>query len=260
MLIMKYSINWLGTYYLFKKEVKRFLAVYLQTVLAPVVNAGLFLVIFYPFGTSIHFGLSNVDYSLFLLPGLLMMSVIQNTFANCSSSILQAKLYGNITFMLVAPLSPIEITFAYISAAVLRGFLVGIAVLIVGFFFIEVTVTYPLFAIIFIFLCGVIMGGIGLIAGIWAKSYDHVAGFQNFIILPLTFLSGVFYSTHNLPPLWHEVSLFNPIFYMINGLRHSLLGQSDIDLNISLSVVFCFSIITSYLAWLTLKTGYRLRS
>ena len=253
-------MNIYGTWVLFRKEVMRFLSVSMQTIFAPVINAILFLIVFYPFGEQMMgFGFSNIDYGLFLIPGLLMMSVLQNAFANSSSSMIQAKNYGNIVFMLVAPLSAFEVMFAFIAGAVMRGLLVAVAVYVVGSFFYTINVLSPWMTLGFIILCSVVMGALGLVAGIWAERYDHLAGFQHFVILPLTFLSGVFYSTKNLPDLWFQISLWNPFFYMIDALRYSILGQSDIAVYISFWIILCFAVGVSLLSWLMLKSGYRLR-
>lgn len=253
-------MNVYGTWMLFYKETLRFLSVFMQTVLAPVINAVLFLVVFYPFGQEMtHFSFKNVDYGLFLIPGLLMMSVLQNAFANSASSMIQAKHHGNVLFMLVAPLSSFEIMLAFVSGAVIRGFLVGLAVYVMGSFFYEIPIAHPLLTLLFILICSIVMGALGLIAGIWAEKFDHLSGFQNFVILPLTFLSGVFYSTKNLPEFWHQVSLFNPFFYMIDGLRYSILGQSDFPVSISLWIILFSATIISSISWLMLKSGYRLR-
>jgi ABC-2 type transport system permease protein len=253
-------MNFYGTLMLFYKEVMRFLSVFMQTILAPVINAVLFLIVFYPFGEQMTgFGFSNVDYGLFLIPGLLMMSVLQNAFANSSSSMIQAKNYGNVIFMLVAPLSSFEIMLAFVAGAIVRGILVALAVYLVGGLFYEINIVHPLATFALVFLSSLVMGAMGLIAGIWADRYDHLAGFQNFVILPLTFLSGVFYSTQNLPEIWYQISLWNPFFYMIDALRFSILGQSDIDIFISIWAIICFAISTCLCAWWMLHTGYRLR-
>lgn len=253
-------MNFYGTWMLFYKEIMRFLSVFMQTIFAPVINAILFLIVFYPFGQQmVGFSFSGIDYGLFLLPGLVMMSVLQNAFANSSSSMIQAKHHGNVMFMLIAPLSSFEIMLAFISGAVVRGFLVALAVYVVGSALYDISIVYPLHTIFYIITCSVVMGALGLIAGIWAEKYDHLSGFQNFVILPFTFLSGVFYSTQNLPEPWYQISLFNPFFYMIDALRYSILGQSDIDIMFSTWMIIVAAIGVSFISWLMLESGYRLR-
>ena len=254
-------MNLLGTYTLFLKEIQRFLKVYLQTVLAPVVNAVLFLVIFFPFGGSMNaFTGGDVNYSLFLLPGLIMMSVLQNAFANSSSSIIQAKNYGSIVFLLVAPLSGFETTIAYVAASAVRGLMVALVVLLTGLMFTEVSIAHPFMALFFILISGVVMGCMGLVIGILAKNFDHLSGFQHFVVLPLTFLSGVFYSTQRLPEFWYKVSHINPLFYMIDGLRYCFIGKSDIAIHVSIAVVSLFAISLFGLTWFVMKNGFGVRA
>jgi ABC-2 type transport system permease protein len=244
---------------LFYKELLRFWKVSFQTVLAPVITALLYLTIF---GHALRGHVQvypGVEYTSFLIPGLVMMSVLQNAFANSSSSLIQSKITGNLVFVLLPPLSHYEMFAAYVLAAVARGLAVGLGVFIVTIWFIPVSFTAPLFIILFAIFGAAILGTLGLIAGIWAEKFDQLAAFQNFLIMPLTFLSGVFYSTHTLPPVWREVSRLNPFFYMIDGFRYGFFGMSDINPLVSLAIVAGFFVVLAAIAMRMLATGYKLR-
>jgi ABC-2 type transport system permease protein len=244
---------------LFYKELLRFWKVSFQTVLAPVITALLYLTIF---GHALRGHVQvypGVEYTSFLIPGLVMMSVLQNAFANSSSSLIQSKITGNLVFVLLPPLSHYEMFAAYVLAAVARGLAVGFGVFIVTIWFIPVSFTAPLYIILFAIFGAAILGTLGLIAGIWAEKFDQLAAFQNFLIMPLTFLSGVFYSTHTLPPVWREVSRLNPFFYMIDGFRYGFFGMSDINPLVSLAIVAGFFVVLAAIAMRMLATGYKLR-
>ncbi|OLL29555.1 metal-dependent hydrolase [Burkholderia sp. SRS-W-2-2016] len=244
---------------LFYKELLRFWKVSFQTVLAPVITALLYLTIF---GHALRGHVQvypGVEYTSFLIPGLVMMSVLQNAFANSSSSLIQSKITGNLVFVLLPPLSHYEMFAAYVLAACARGLCVGFGVFIVTIWFVPVSFTAPLFIILFAIFGAAILGTLGLIAGIWAEKFDQLAAFQNFLIMPLTFLSGVFYSTHTLPPVWREVSRLNPFFYMIDGFRYGFFGVSDIDPLVSLAIVAGFFVVLAVVAMRMLATGYKLR-
>jgi ABC-2 type transport system permease protein len=244
---------------LFYKEILRFWKVSFQTVLAPVITALLYLTIF---GHALRDHVQvypGVGYTSFLIPGLVMMSVLQNAFANSSSSLIQSKITGNLVFVLLPPLSHWEMYGAYVLASVVRGLAVGFGVFIVTIWFIPVSFTAPLFIVGFAVLGSAILGTLGLIAGIWAEKFDQLAAFQNFLIMPLTFLSGVFYSTHTLPGLWREVSRLNPFFYMIDGFRYGFFGMSDINPLVSLAIVGGFFVVLAVLAMRMLASGYKLR-
>jgi ABC-2 type transport system permease protein len=239
---------------LFYKEILRFWKVAFQTVLAPVITALLYLTIF---GHALRGHVQvypGVEYTSFLIPGLVMMSVLQNAFANSSSSLIQSKITGNLVFVLLPPLSHYEMYCAYVLASVVRGLAVGFGVFIVTIWF-----SAPLIIIAFAVLGAGILGTLGLIAGISAEKFDQLAAFQNFLIMPLTFLSGVFYSTHTLPPVWREVSRLNPFFYMIDGFRYGFFGVSDIDPLVSLAIVAGFFVVLAVVAMRMLASGYKLR-
>ena len=244
---------------LFYKEILRFWKVAFQTVLAPVITALLYLTIF---GHALRGHVQvypGVEYTSFLIPGLVMMSVLQNSFANSSSSLIQSKITGNLVFVLLPPLSHYEMYFAYVLASVVRGLAVGFGVFIVTIWFVPVSFSAPLMIVAFAVLGAGILGTLGLIAGIWAEKFDQLAAFQNFLIMPLTFLSGVFYSTHTLPPVWREVSRLNPFFYMIDGFRYGFFGVSDIDPLVSLGIVAGFFVVLAVVAMRMLASGFKLR-
>ncbi len=242
------------------KETLRFWKVSFQTVAAPVLNALLFLLIFSHVLDRHVTVYGEVAYTSFLVPGLVMMSVLQNAFANSSSSLIQSKITGNIIFVLLPPLSYREFYAAYVIASTLRGLMVGAGVLVVSAVFVDVPMANPLWVLSFAVLGGVILGSFGVIAGIWADKFDQLAAFQNFLIMPLTMLSGVFYSIHSLPQFWQDVSHFNPFFFMIDGFRYGFFGQSDTSPWLSLGVVFLCFVVLAVLTLAMLARGYKLRS
>jgi len=249
----------IGFQTLLYKEVLRFWKVALQTVLAPVMTALLYLLIFgHAFQSRVEV-YPGVAYTSFLIPGLVMMSVLQNAFSNSSSSLIQSKITGNLVFMLLPPLSHWEIFSAYTLASILRGLMVGFGVFIVTIWFVPMSFAAPFYIVAFAILGSAILGILGLIAGIWAEKFDQLAAFQSFLIMPLTFLSGVFYSTHSLPPLWREISRLNPFFYMIDGFRYGFFGASDIDPLKSLAIVTGFAVVLTALVIRLLAKGYKLR-
>ncbi len=244
---------------LLRKEIKRFYKVAFQTVAAPVLTAVLYLMIFGHVLEGRLVVYDKLSYTAFLIPGLVMMSILQNAFANTSSSLIQSKITGNLVFILLAPLTHLEFYSAYVLAAVFRGIVVGLGVLIITLFFDVPSMQYPLWILLFAFLGAAILGGLGLIAGIWADKFDQLAAFQNFLIMPATMLSGVFYSIHSLPTIWQVISHFNPFFYMIDGFRYGFFGVSDVSPWMSLAVVLGFFMIVSGLALRLLQSGYKLR-
>ncbi len=244
---------------LFYKEILRFWKVGFQTVAAPILTSLLYLLIFAHALEGRVKIYDNVGYSAFLVPGLVMMSVLQNSFANSSSSLIQSKVTGNIVFILLPPISYLEFFGAYVLASVVRGIVVGLGVLVVTVWFVDLTVVAPVWILAFALLGSAILGAMGLVAGLWADRFDQLAAFQNFVIMPLTFLSGVFYSIHSLPPFWQAVSHLNPFFYMIDGFRYGFFGVSDISPAVSLGVVGVSLAVLSALTLVLLRTGYKLR-
>jgi len=244
---------------LFYKELLRFWKVAVQTVVAPVVMALLYLLIFSHALESRIEVYPGVSYTSFLVPGLVMMSMLQNAFSNSSSSLIQSKMQGNIVFVLLPPLSYLEFFLAYLGAAILRGLIVGLGVWAVTLWYAPFQLPHPGWLLAFALLACAIMGAIGIMAGIWAEKYDQLAAFQNFLIMPLTFLSGVFYSIHTLPPFWQAVSRANPVLYLIDGFRYAFVGQSDTDPWLGLLVAGACFVAISALTLMLLKSGYKLR-
>ncbi|MBS0497545.1 MAG: ABC transporter permease [Gammaproteobacteria bacterium] len=248
-----------GFFTLLYKELLRFWKVGFQTIIAPMVSTLLYLLIFFHVLEAHVEVYPGVAYTTFLIPGLVMMAIIQNAFANASSSMIQSKISGNIVFILLSPLSYHAIFFAYIIASIVRGLLVGLGVYLVTLVFFDIPLMLPVWSILFVVLGSAILGALGLIAGIWADKFDQLAAFQNFIILPLTFLSGVFYTIHSLPVGWQFFSHLNPFFYMIDGFRYGFFGVSDISPYLSLSIVAICLVVISMLTIRMLKNGYKLR-
>ncbi len=244
---------------LFYKEVLRFWKVATQTLTAPIVTAMLYLLIFGQVLEGRVEVYPGVSYTAFLVPGLVMMSVLQNAFANSSSSLIQSKITGNLVFVLLAPLSHWEMFSAYVLAGMLRGLAVGFGVFVITAWFAHLSFVAPLWILVFALLGSAILATMGLIAGIWAEKFDQLAAFQNFLIMPATFLAGVFYSIHSLPPFWLAVSHANPFFYMIDGFRYGFFGQSDIAPGISFAIVASFFVVLAGIAVSLLKRGYKLR-
>jgi ABC-2 type transport system permease protein len=241
------------------KELLRFWKVATQTLTAPIVTTMLYLLIFGHVLEAHVQVFPGVSYTAFLVPGLVMMSVLQNAFANSSSSLIQSKITGNLVFILLTPLSHWEMFSAYVLAAMIRGFMVGLGVLTITLWFAKLSFVAPLWIIVFALLGAAILGTMGLIAGIWAEKFDQLAAFQNFLIVPATFLAGVFYSVHSLPPFWLAISHANPFFYMIDGFRYGFFGHSDVAPLTSLAIVLVFFIVLSSIAVTLLKRGYKLR-
>jgi ABC-2 type transport system permease protein len=250
----------IGTWTLFKKEMLRFWKVVFQTVASPVITGILYLMIFsHVLGDRLEV-YEGVPYTSFLIPGLIMMSLLQNSFANSSSSLIQSKVMGNIVFLLLTPLSYLQFFIAFLLAAILRGIFVGLAIYLLAIIYIDLPILHPFLVLTFSFLGGGLLGAFGIIAGIWADRFDQMAAFGNFVIMPLSFLSGVFYSIHSLPEVWQILSRFNPFFYMIDGFRFGFFGQSDVSPWFSLTILGISFILLSVLAIQMLKSGFKLRN
>ena len=251
--------GWLTLLY---KELLRFWKVAFQTILAPVITTLLYLLIFsHVLESRVSVFNGDVRYTAFLVPGLVMMSVLQNAFANSSSSMIQSKITGNLIFILLPPLSPADFFLAYVLGAMVRGLVVGLGVFVVTLFFVPslLTMPHPFWALAFALLGSAILGTLGLIGGLWAEKFDQLAAFQNFLITPLTFLSGVFYSIHSLPPFWQALSHANPFFYMIDGFRYGFFGLSDVPPALSLAIVAACALLLSLTTLVLLKRGWKLR-
>ena len=254
------AIGWLT---LLRKELLRFWKVAFQTIAAPVLTALLYLLIFsHVLASHVAVYEGQVSYTAFLVPGLVMMAVLQNAFANSSSSLIQSKITGNLIFVLLPPLSPVEFFAAYVIAAIVRGLAVGLGVFVVTLGFVPslLSVPHPFWALAFAILGSAILGILGLIAGITADKFEQIAAFQNFLIMPLTFLSGVFYSIHSLPPFWQAVSHLNPFFYMIDGFRFGFFGITDTAPWLSLTIVSVFAAGLTALGIGLLARGWKIRA
>jgi len=257
---MSFQASFEGAGTLFYKEVLRFWKVSFQTVAAPVLTAVLYLLIFGHVLEAHVQVFPGVGYTSFLIPGLVMMSVLQNAFANSSSSLIQSKITGNLVFLLVSPLSHWAWYAAYVGASMVRGLAVGCGVFAVTAWFAPLHLAEPWWIVVFAALGAAMLGSLGLIAGLWAEKFDQMAAFQNFIIVPMTFLSGVFYSVKSLPGVWQGLSHLNPFFYMIDGFRRGFFGASDVSPWLSLGIVGGSFAIVAALCLRLLQTGYKLRS
>ncbi len=252
-------MNWYGLYTLFGKEVWRFMKVASQTILTPIITVLLYLLVFVSVLEEHVTVYENISYTAFLISGLIMMSIIQNAFANTSSSFFQSKMMGSLIFLLLPPLSTFEFYLAFIGAAVVRGLVVGLGVWIATLWFIVLPIYNLWILLCFAILGSAILGTLGLIASIWADKWDQISGFQNFIILPLTFLSGVFYRIDTLPEFWQKISYYNPFFYMIDGFRYGFFGISEMNVAISLAIVcLFFTAVSAFCLWI-LHIGYKIR-
>ena len=241
------------------KEVLRFWKVSFQTVAAPVLTAVLYLLIFGHVLQNNVKVYDRIEYTAFLIPGLVMMSVLQNAFANSSSSLIQSKITGNLVFVLLAPLSHWGWFFAYVGSSVARGLVVGLGVFAVTSLFARPDFVAPLWILVFAIMGASMLGALGVIAGLWAEKFDQMAAFQNFVIMPMTFLSGVFYSIRSLPAFWQDVSHLNPFFYMIDGFRYGFFGVSDVSPWLSLAIVGTALLVVGAIAVHLLRIGYKIR-
>jgi len=253
-------VNWLGLVTLCQREVQRFLTVWTQTLLAPLVTAGLFLLIF-----SIAIGprrgdVMGVPFTHFIAPGILMMTVIQNAFANTSSSIMVSKVQGNIVDTLMPPLSPIELVIGFFAGGVARGLVVAAVISASLWLVLGIGLAHPLIALVYVVLGAAFLSGLGIVAGIVANKFDQMAAITNFIVTPLAFLSGTFYSVEALPPVLREITHFNPMFYLIDGARYGVLGVSDSSIGLGLLVSLASVAIVAWVAWVMFRKGTRLKS
>tara|TARA_Y100001970_G_scaffold56422_1_gene71482 strand:+ start:2922 stop:3692 length:771 start_codon:yes stop_codon:yes gene_type:complete len=254
------TYNYLCVFTLFKKEVFRFLKVGIQTILGPAISSLLFLAIFsLALGRSVN-QINNVNFTEFIAPGLIMMTILQNSFANAASSIGQSKFQGNIVDILMAPLSDFELALGYIFGSVARGIICGLITFLGIIIFVPLSI-YSIKALVFYSLMGsFMMGSMGVIVGIWADKWDQQQGITNFIVLPLTFLSGTFYSISKLPEIWQNFALFNPFFYNIDGFRYAIIGQSDSEILFGGTILIFLNICLFFLCYLMFKKGYKLKS
>lgn len=254
------GFNWIGFYTLYSKEVRRFLNVFAQTVLAPAITTLLFYIIFTISVDRSYLSTESFTFSQFLAPGLVCMSIMQNAFANTSSSILISKVQGNIVDVLMPPLSEYELTFSYSLGGVTRGLLVGLSVSIVIYLIVPIQITNLFIIIYFALFSSLLLSLLGILCGIWAKKFDHMASVTNFIILPLTFLSGTFYSIERLPEEWRFFAYLNPFFYIIDGFRYGFVGVSDSNISLGIFILAIANLIFLILTIYIFKKGYGLRN
>lgn len=252
-------VNWLGLQALADREIRRFLVVWTQTLAAPLVTAGLFLAVF-----SLAIGpargeVFGVAFTTFLAPGILMMTVIQNSFANTSSSIVISKVQGNIVDTLMPPLSPMELVLGYLAGGLVRGLMVGLVILCALVLLLGQSVAHPIWLLLFLSIGAALLGAIGIAAGVISNKFDQIAAITNFVVVPLSFLSGTFYSISSLPPVLETLSRFNPVFYLIDGARYGMIGASDAPPALGLVIVLGTTIGVSALCWHWFRTGYRLK-
>jgi ABC-2 type transport system permease protein len=247
-------------YTLLWKECRRFLNVKGQTIVAPVLSSFLYLLIFSHVLSEHVQVYPNISYTAFLIPGLVMMTLMQNAFANASSSLIQSKMTGNLVFVLLPPFSSISFFASYVVAAMLRGLLIAGMMLLLAVFFVDLSLFSVFWVVSFALMASCLLGSLGMLAGICSERFDHIALFQNFIIIPATFLSGVFYSIHSLPPFWYLLSRFNPFFYLLDGFRFGFFGKSDVSpwMSLSISSLATFLVVATVL--ILLGRGYKLRS
>jgi len=253
-------VNWLGLYTLALREVVRFTSIWTQTVLAPLINAGLFLLVFDLAIGSRRGDVMGVSFAHFLAPGILMMSIIQNAFANTASSLVISKLQGNIVDTLMPPLSPLEMVIGFTMGGVVRGLMVAMAVAIVTFPALGLGIAHPLWVLAFVLLASIMLSLIGVLAGVLSDRFDQMNAITNFIVTPLSFLSGTFYSIQILPPALQNVTHYNPIFYLIDGLRYGVLGVSDRPPVTGALFCTALSALLGLWAWRWFARGYRLKS
>ena len=254
------GMNWVGLKTLIDKEVGRFMNVYTQTIMAPVITTLLFYAVFALAFGGITRTIGDISYLSFLAPGLLMMTMVQNAFANTSSSMIIAKIQGNIVDVLMPPLSALELYLGYVIGGIARGLVVGLSTAIVIHLVIGMSIHSLFHILAFAVLGNMMLASIGLVAGIWSQKFDHIAAVTNFIVTPLTFLSGTFYSISQLPEIWQKLATYNPFFYMIDGFRSGFIGHSDGDVMIGLAYLMAINCLLAVLCFLMLKTGYKIKS
>ena len=253
-------INWVGAWTLYKKEVLRFLIVWIQTIFSPLISSLLFLLVLSLAIGADRGDVLGVPFITFLAPGLISMQVIQQSFSHSSSSFMIGKIQGNIVDLLYAPLSAAEVTISVALAAVTRSVMIAIVSIIVFKLIVDIEITNYLLLIVFTLLSSFILGNIGIIAGLWAEKFDHMATVTNFVIVPLSFLSGTFYSIERLPEILQMISKANPFFYMIDGFRYSFIGKADGSIFVGLIYLTILSFVSWFVTYLLYKKGYKIKS
>ena len=253
-------INWVGAWTLYQKETLRFLNVWIQTILSPLISSLLFLLVLSLAIGSERSNVLGVPFIIFLAPGLIAMQVIQQSFSHSSSSFMIGKIQGNIVDLLYAPLSATEVTISVSLAAVTRSFAIAAVSILTFYLLIDIQIKHVFTLILFTFLSSFILGNVGIIAGLWAEKFDHMATVTNFVIVPLSFLSGTFYSIERLPNILKTISEFNPFFYMIDGFRYSLIGVADGSIKVGIIYLFILSILSWLTTYILFKKGYKIKS
>jgi len=254
------GMNWIGLQTLIGKEIGRFISVYTQTIIAPMMTTLLFYAVFALAFGGITRQIGDVNYMDFIAPGLVMMTMVQNAFANTSSSLVIAKVQGNIVDVLMPPLSAFELYLGYVVGGIFRGLCVGLAVGLIIHLVVGVSIHALWAIVVFAVLGNMMLATIGLAAGVWSEKFDHIAAVTNFIVTPLTFLSGTFYSITQLPPFWENLAHYNPFFYMIDGFRYGFIGYSDGNVMIGLATMIAMNVAISLLTYRMIKNGYKIKS
>ena len=257
---MNRNYNWIGLWTLTEKEITRFMSVYLQTIIAPVMTTILFYIVFAMAFAGAERQIFGMSFMTFLAPGLVIMAMVQNAFANTSSSLIISKMQGSINDLLIAPLTPLSLVAGYVLGAIVRGILIGVVSILALMFLLKLPIySFSIIVIFSVLGCGV-MGFLGLLGGIWADKFDHLAAMTNFIITPLTFLSGTFYSMKSLPIFWQDLAQFNPFFYMIDGFRYGFIGVGDSNLVQGSIILSAINIILFMICYVMIDKGYRIKS
>ncbi|MCH2548379.1 MAG: ABC transporter permease [Alphaproteobacteria bacterium] len=256
-----HGANWLGMMTLYRRELWRFLKVWNQTVVAPMITTLIWLAILtLALGSNRGGGVSDIPFNEFIAPGLVMMSIMQNSFANTSSSLMLSKIQGTIIDVLMPPLTADEITAAYIAGGVTRGILVGSSVALAISFFVPIAMPHPLLAILYVLLASMLLALLGLIGGLWAQGFDQMSAITNYIITPLSFLSGTFYSVNALPDAWRAICFYNPFFYLIDGFRYAFTGYHDGSIAVGIMVICAMNISLWFIIRRMIQTGWRLKT
>lgn len=256
-----HGTNWLGMTTLYRRELWRFMKVWNQTLLAPVITTLIWLAILaLALGGNRGGGVEAMPFNEFIAPGLIMMSIMQNAFANTSSSLMLSKIQGTIVDVLMPPLTADEITAAYIAGGVTRGVMVGITVAVAIAVFVPIALPHPALAMLYVLLASILLSLLGLLGGLWAQGFDQMSAVTNYIITPLSFLSGTFYSVNVLPGMWHVICYYNPFFYVIDGFRYALTGYHDGSLAVGLTVICAMNVALWLAVRHMIKTGWRLKT
>ncbi|CAN5245857.1 ABC transporter permease [soil metagenome] len=254
------GVNWIGVKTLYAREVRRFWKVGAQTVAAPVVTTLLYMLVFVVALKGSRPPIDGTPFAEFVAPGLIMMAILNNAFANASSSLIQAKIMGTATDFLTPPLSPLELTIGFSLGAATRGIAVGTVTAICVLPFARLGLTNVAAILYFSLIASLLMGMVGVLAGLWSEKFDQLSAVQNFVVMPMTFLSGAFYLVSNLPQPFASISHFNPFFYMIDGFRYGFIGHAESNLTIGVVMTAGLTVVLAVACWLVFRSGWRLKS